>query len=92
MIRSVMSQYGIDHGTGLFPRDPTLSLFRYLIVRTTDQTNSVLENGSMESGYIICDPRKISTKAIEGRPQCQVQIMNWILLRFLAPVILQIFI
>ena len=25
MIRSVISQYGIDHGTDLFPHNPTLS-------------------------------------------------------------------
>ena len=63
MIRNVFSQYSIDPGTGLFPHASTFSLFRYIIVRTTDQTNSVLENGS-ESGYIICDPIKILTETI----------------------------
>ena len=63
MIRSGLSQTSIDHGTDLFPYNPTLSLFRYCIVPTTDWTNSVLKSGS-DSGYIICGSKKIFTKAI----------------------------
>ena len=45
------TKYGIDHGTGLFPHDPTFSLFRYWIARTKERTNFMLASGS-ESGYL----------------------------------------
>ena len=60
---SVLSQYGIDHRPDLFPHNPTLSLFPYLIVRTTDWITSVLKSGS-EKDYVICGFQKILTMLI----------------------------